>query len=320
MYIKRRIPINNKLNKNESITVNDDSCTTDIITNDDDEHSQEYISRRRISTIDESMKEEEEEETIQISSSPKILLKQPIFKQLKLDQFLKVVQSTDVDPSPSIDEKSESNHSFVSCPENDNEETNLEIKNDNIQPEIRRITRHTRLQSTTSQSETDIIKIVNGTLSDNSKIPDCKYNIKKRLLSYDSDRYYFLDYTDDFILNKRQDREDRIFRNRSQFSTIHSIIYTSFWKRIYLISLIILVNHQDVLLRQISDGGFSTVSSNDSSSTINTLNSSSISNMDRPLLLKKRVWTSSNFPIPSDTTISPSEVRIIFLLIQFNSE
>jgi hypothetical protein len=179
MYIKRRMPINHKSNKNESLITHDDSCATDVITNDDDddEHSQEYKPRRNISIINESMKEDEEEEedqTIQISSSPKILLKQPTFKQLKLDQFLKVVQSTVVDPLPSSDEKSESNHSFISCPENNNEATNSEIQNDYIQPEIRRINRNTRLQSTTS--DTDFVKIVNGISSENLKIIDRKYN------------------------------------------------------------------------------------------------------------------------------------------------
>jgi len=128
------MPINNKSIKNESMITHDDSCTSELITNDDDEHSQEYVPRRRISTINESIKEEDEEEnkTIPISSSPKGSLKQPMFKQLKLDQFLKVVQPKE----------------------------NSEMNSDEIYAQTRRITRNTRLHST-SKSETDLNGIQN---------------------------------------------------------------------------------------------------------------------------------------------------------------
>jgi hypothetical protein len=135
----------------------DDSCTTDIITNEDDEHSQEYVPRRRISIINESIKEEEEEEnkTIPISSSPKVSLKQPMFKQLKLDQFLKVVQPME---NLSNEEKSQSDLSNA-------EIKNEEMDDDEIHAQTRRITRNTRLHST-SKSETDPVKIENGISSD----------------------------------------------------------------------------------------------------------------------------------------------------------
>lgn len=54
----------------------------------DDQHSQEYISRRRlIPPI-----EEEKQEVISAPNSPKLA-----FKQLKLDQFLKIVKKTNED-------------------------------------------------------------------------------------------------------------------------------------------------------------------------------------------------------------------------------
>jgi hypothetical protein len=191
IIVKRRIPI-----KNEP-----------IITNNDDEHSQEYVSRRRISTINESIKEEEEEEenkTIPKSSSPKLSLNQPTFKQLKLDQFLKVVQPIENSTNEDISQ------------------LNSEINNEDIYAKTRRITRNTRLHST-SKSETDLVKIENE------------------------------------ISNK------------------------------------------------ISDDGVSIASSNDTS---NTLHSSPLSNMDRPITLKKRTLTSSNIQALIDSTISPVKVRI----------
>jgi hypothetical protein len=171
LIVQRRTIINNKPNKNESLITHDDSCVTDIITNDDDddEHSQVYVPRRRISTINESIKEEQEQEQeeenkiiIPKSSSPKLSLKQPILKQLKLDQFLKVVQPTEnslMDEKPKLDQ-------------------NGDIKNDNnneeIYPHIRRINRHTRLHST-SKSEADPIKTENEIPADTSNKPDCTY-------------------------------------------------------------------------------------------------------------------------------------------------
>ncbi len=163
IIVKRRNPIHNKSIQNESMITHDDSCTTDLITNEDDEHSQEYVPRRRISTINESIKEEEEEEnkTIPISSSPKVSLKQPMFKQLKLDQFLKVVQPTE---NLSNEEKSQSDLSNA-------EIKNEEMDDDEIHAQTRRITRNTRLHST-SKSEPDPVKIENGISSDQ---PECTY-------------------------------------------------------------------------------------------------------------------------------------------------
>jgi hypothetical protein len=201
---------------------NDDSCTADIITNDDDERSQEYVPRRRISTINESLKEEEENQTIPLSLSPKISLKQTIFKQLKLDQFLKVVETS---PTASNEEKSLS-HS--------------ELNNDDIHTQTRRITRHTRLHST-SKSEIDPIKIENGISSE-------------------------------------------------------------------------IVNHQEFK----NDGGISIASSNDTlTMTTNTLHSLLISNMDRPIPLKRRSLTSSNIQALIDETCAPPKVRLSFLFFFF---
>ncbi len=149
ILVKRRTPVHKQsFNRNESMITNDDSCTADIIANYDDEHSQEYVPRR-ISIINEPIKEiegEEENQTIPLSLSPKISLKQPIFKQLKLDQFLKVVETS---PTVSNEETSQTNLSHS------------ETNNDVTPTQTRRITRHTRLHST-SQSDTDPIKIENG--------------------------------------------------------------------------------------------------------------------------------------------------------------
>jgi hypothetical protein len=169
IIVKRRTPINNKANKNESMITHDDSCTTDIITNDNDEHSQEYKPRRPKLIINESIKEEEEgeEENIIIPRipSPKLPIKLSTFKQLKLDQFLKVVQPV---VNPSLDQRSESNHIPLS---------NSDIQNDNnneVHIETRRITRNTRLHST-STSETDPIKTDNKISSETSNKSDGTY-------------------------------------------------------------------------------------------------------------------------------------------------
>lgn len=126
ILVKRRTPM-----KNHSIITNEDSWTNEFIYKDDDDRSQEYIPRRRISTINESIKEKiieeegEDTETIPVSSSPKVTIRQPVFKQLKLDQFL---------------QPDETNH----C--------QTESNNDDEHVHTRRITRHTRLHST-SQTE-----------------------------------------------------------------------------------------------------------------------------------------------------------------------
>ena len=134
ILVKRRTPMKHSLLKNDSIISNEDSYINEFIIKDDDERSQEYISRRRISTINESNKEktiEEESETIPVAIQP------TVFKQLKLDQFLKVVQSDPIVTS---------------------EETNQchpELNNDDSQLHTRRITRHSRLHSTSpSEIET----------------------------------------------------------------------------------------------------------------------------------------------------------------------
>jgi hypothetical protein len=198
-----------------------------MITNEDDEHSQEYVPRRRISTINESIKEEREEEkeenqTIPLSLSPKVSLKQQIFKQLKLDQFLKIFQPS---TTTSNEETSQTNLSHS------------ELNNDDSNTQTRRITRHTRLHST-SKSETDPIKIENEISSE-------------------------------------------------------------------------IVNHQESK----SDEGISTASSNDSSTTTttNNLHSLSISNMDRPIPLKRRSLTSTNIQALIDEACSPPKVRLSFL-------
>lgn len=262
IIVKRRTPINNKSNKNDSMITHDDSSIGDIITNDDDdERSQEYVSRRRIPIIDESIKEEpepeqeakeeeeeEENKTIPISSSPKVSVKQPILKQLKLDQFLKVVQT--------IDEEKLSLNLEIK---------NEEINNDDIYAQTRRITRNTRLHST-SKSEAEPIKIETESIKTETE-------------------------TNSDILIK----PDRMYTKSNSSKTKISNF---------------LVNHQDSLTRQLSEGNISITSSNDSSTS--TLHSSSVSNMDRPIPLKKRSLTSSNIQALIDNTISPSKVRIQF--------
>jgi hypothetical protein len=117
-------------------------------TNHEDEHSQEYISRRRDSAADGSAKEEEEEKSPPPSPVNSVS-KQPKFKQLTLDQFLKRIP-----PKPSVSENTT------------NEETTSEVKNEDI-----RLPRRTKRLSNThvSKSETDLDKMVNGTSEENFK-------------------------------------------------------------------------------------------------------------------------------------------------------
>ncbi|CAF4226030.1 unnamed protein product [Rotaria socialis] len=124
ILVKRRTPTNKPL-KNESIITHDDSCIADKTIDDNDEHSQEYKPRRPVSIINEST---EEETSAPVVPSPKIPIKPPILKQLKLDQFLKAIP-------PEADSLA-------------NEE--LEIKSENseeIHLQSRRISRNTRLNS-----------------------------------------------------------------------------------------------------------------------------------------------------------------------------
>lgn len=205
ILVKRRTPMKNHSLKNDSMITNEDSCTNEFIYKDDDERSQEYIPRRRISMINELIKEktieeeeEEDTETVPVSSSPKVTIRQPVFKQLKLDQFLQPDATLTSD---------ETNH----C--------QTESNNDDEHLHTRRITRHTRLHST-SQPE-----------------------IENPILSSE--------------LN--------------------------------------------------NDEGSSLLSSNDSSLSTN-LQSSSISNIDRPIPLKRRSLTASNIQALIDEACSPPKV------------
>ncbi|CAF1143595.1 unnamed protein product [Rotaria sp. Silwood1] len=158
IYVKYRVS-----NKNESNTIINE-----------DEHSQEYIARRRDSAINESTKEDEDEEEEEVVekekekektpplSPTKLSIKQPTFKQLTLDQFLKKLptNSSVIEKSKqetNIDINSEKNHN------NQTDETKLELKNDNNE-EISLVKRTKRLSNSShiSKSETDLAKITNG--------------------------------------------------------------------------------------------------------------------------------------------------------------
>jgi hypothetical protein len=151
-----------------------DSCLTDIITNDDDEHSQEYVPRRPPMTANESLvtEEKEEEQTTEAEnknaktvSPPKPPVKQSTYKQLKLDQFLKVVQPKEA-VDTYVDDESDSSHGSLPQTEtktDDNDEAHLQL---------RRITRDTRLHST-SQLNIDPIPREND---ETSNEPDGTYS------------------------------------------------------------------------------------------------------------------------------------------------
>jgi hypothetical protein len=131
VYVKQRI-----VNKPESIHPTNH-----------DEHSQEYISRRRDSN-------EEKEKTPPPKSPPK----QPTFKQLTLDQFLKKL--------PSVQEKVPE---ITPEDKNPQEEIISEVNN-----EESRLPRRTKRLSNTphvSKSETDLVKMANGTSFDTLKKP-----------------------------------------------------------------------------------------------------------------------------------------------------
>ncbi|CAF0824535.1 unnamed protein product [Adineta steineri] len=169
LIVKRRTPVSKKSTKNDSMITHNDSCAMDVITNGgDDEHSQEYKPRRPKPIINESIKEEIEEQEEEnknidpVISPPKIPIKQTTLKQLKLDQFLKVVQPPTIDSFNDV--KSESNHVLPSDLETKNDDDN-----DDIHLQTRRITRNTRLHST---SETDLIKNENTTSSETSNQSD----------------------------------------------------------------------------------------------------------------------------------------------------
>ncbi|CAF3716208.1 unnamed protein product [Adineta steineri] len=185
IYVKCRVT-----NKNESITPTIH-----------DEHSQEYISRRRDSLANESAKEEEEveaaeEEETDVNdnddskkekssppppSPPKSPSKQPSFKQLTMDQFLKKLPS-----NSSVIENSKPEKIFEISPENNrNEETNSDVKTDNNE-EFRLPRRTKRLSNSThvSKSETDLVKMANGITVENLKKPiPCNQDFLLRQIS-----------------------------------------------------------------------------------------------------------------------------------------
>ncbi|CAF3643481.1 unnamed protein product [Rotaria sordida] len=193
IIVKRRTPINNKSNKNESIITNDDSCTIDTIINDIDEHSQEYKPRRQFSIINETTKEQEQEQeqerepeqeqkqeqkqeqeqeqkqeedkSIPLIPSPKLILKHPTLKQLKLDQFLKLIQP---EGNLSTNEEPKTNHTSHSNLENKNE------NNEEIHLHSRRITRNTRLNST-SKLDNDLVIVSNENSSETLNKPDLNH-------------------------------------------------------------------------------------------------------------------------------------------------
>lgn len=142
-------------------------------TNHEDEQSQEYITRRRESAAEKSTKDEEDEEegeeeeeeaeheeeqqpkTPPPPSSPiKSPSKEPKYKQLTLDQFLKKLPSKSSAPEKSA-----------------TEEPVTETKTE----EFRLPRRTKRLSNThTSKSESDLAKITNGTSEDISSKPTRK--------------------------------------------------------------------------------------------------------------------------------------------------
>ena len=140
-----------------------------------DEHSQEYISRRRDSLVNESTKDateedddgdekekekEEEEEKIESPNTPKSPPKQPTFKQLTMDQFLK----KSPEASSKIEQPKSEKIFDISPKTNDNEETHRHVQTDNNE-EFRLPRRTKRLSNTphVSKSETDLTKMANGT-------------------------------------------------------------------------------------------------------------------------------------------------------------
>lgn len=140
-------------------------------TNHVDEQSQEYITRRQDSTAEKSTKDEEEEEeeiedqqqqeeeeerpkTPPPPSSPeKSPSKEPKYKQLTLDQFLKKLPSKSSAPEE------------TSVVKETSEEPASEVNTE----EFRSPRRTKRLSNThTSKSETDLVKMANGTSEETS--------------------------------------------------------------------------------------------------------------------------------------------------------
>ena len=167
-----------------------DSYSTDIISNDVDEHSQEYKPRRskmvasepviREDEVEEEGEEkdsatatviQEEIKSAPVGSSPKPPAKQSAYKQLKLDQFIKIASAKETPTSAeaSTDEKPASNN-HVPYPET---EAITDI-NDEVQSETRRITRNTRLHST-SKSEAEPVKLEENVTTETAAKPDRMY-------------------------------------------------------------------------------------------------------------------------------------------------
>ena len=140
LIVKRRLPMNNKLNRNQSINSNENNSTintTTIINNEDDEHSHEYQPHEKLLIMNQLLSNEnEDDQTTSIIPSPRVTVTQPILKQLKIDQYLQVSQSKDNESKLN----SQQNSYFNSEKINNNEMS------------TRRITRNTRLNST-SKSE-----------------------------------------------------------------------------------------------------------------------------------------------------------------------
>ncbi len=146
------------------------------VSHHEDEQSQEYIARRRDSNVDESSKDDDddEEETFPPPVSPlKSPSKEPKYRQLTLDQFLKKIPSK----SSKIAEISPKNN-------NTTEEMNPEVKNE----EFHSPRRTKRLSNThVSKSETDLTKMANGTSEEVTKKSTRKFFV----ISFERSNYYF---------------------------------------------------------------------------------------------------------------------------------
>jgi hypothetical protein len=121
--------------------------------------------------VNESVTEDKKDTPPSSPSPPKSPSKQPTFKQLTMDQFLQKLP-----PNSSVTEKSKPEKIFqIDLKTNDNEETIPDIKTDNT--EEFRIPRRTKRLSNTphlSKSETDLVKMANGTTVETLKKPICK--------------------------------------------------------------------------------------------------------------------------------------------------
>jgi hypothetical protein len=137
--------------------------TESLVTHHEDEQSQEYIARRRDSNADESEDEDEEEKPIPSISPLKSPSKEPKYRQLTLDQFLKKIPSKSSTPEKIFE---------INPQNNTTEETIPEVKNE----EFRSPRRTKRLSNThVSKSETDLTKMANGTSEEVTKKPIRKF-------------------------------------------------------------------------------------------------------------------------------------------------